>query len=32
VMLKLGIGVGAARKKLATAGGDLRAALGEGEG
>jgi N-acetylmuramic acid 6-phosphate etherase len=32
VMLKLGISAGAARKRLASAGGDLRAALGEGEG
>jgi N-acetylmuramic acid 6-phosphate etherase len=29
VMLKLGVGAGAARKKLAAAGGDLRRALGE---
>jgi hypothetical protein len=29
VMLKLGVGAGVARKKLAAAGGDLRQALGE---
>jgi len=29
VMLKLGVGVGVARKKLATARGDLRLAIGE---